>query len=458
MRPGSVNLVVLSFPYFDQRDYEDGGIAYDGQIGREDTADDYLRSLWSCVRALWDLLTDDGVLIVNMGDKRSGSSAPGTTSGLGKLGYSPDSRVQGARSRKIGGYKKGAGFGRPKSKMLLPHRFAIGCMDGLADPCVLDHDHDAEALDCRGIGWITRQDIVWEKTNGMPESATDRTRDNTEYWFHLTKNETYYSATVEIREPPSDYSRPTSNHRPVPGQTQRQHIKGVNSLGRIPGSVWRVPTGGPAVPDYLVEDETGIKLLDAEPLWRYAHHRYRNGNHEPVEVRPIDHYAAFPTEWPRRLVLAFSPPAVCTVCGEGHRPVVERTTVFDKARDQAHASDIARRAVERGVVSGGTAKSTLNGQTTNRLLGYACSCCPTVDGHPDIATWVPPPTRPAVVLDSFGGTGTTAMVADALGRFGISMDMSRDYSLIARWRIFESGDQAKVRASTEGERQVSLFD
>lgn len=186
--------------------------------------------------------------------------------------------------------------------MLLPHRFAIGCEDGLADP--------------QGIGWIVRQDIVWDKPNGMPESADDRTRDNTEHWFHLTKHGRYYSATAEIREPPSDYWRPTSNRKVPPGQRPRHMMKDkVNALGRIPGSVWRIPTGGPTVPDYLVEDETGIKLLDAEPLWRYAHHRYRHGNTTAVEIRPVDHYATFPVEWPRRLILAFPPPAVCTACG-----------------------------------------------------------------------------------------------------------------------------------------------
>jgi DNA modification methylase len=32
-----------------------------------------------------------------------------------------------------------------------------------------------------------------------------------------------------------------------------------------------------------------------------------------------------------------------------------------------------------------------------------------------------------VVLDPFGGTGTTALVAHALGRHGVSVDMSSDY-------------------------------
>jgi hypothetical protein len=56
--------------------------------------------------------------------------------------------------------------------------------------------------------------------------------------------------------------------------------------------------------------------------------------------------------------------------------------------------------------------------------------------------WTPAPTRPAVVLDVFGGTGTTALVADALGRHGISLDMSADYCRLARWRTTDPGQRA----------------
>lgn len=133
--------------------------------------------------------------------------------------------------------------------------------------------------------------------------------------------------------------------------------------------------------------------------------------------------------------------------------------MLDKSYDAQGRTTNGPKYVDRKHVAGGSCAFDTRLVTERRILGYACSCCPTVDGAPDLARWTdPPPTRRAVVLDSFGGTGTTAVVADALGRFGVSMDMSRDYSLIARWRILESGEQAKVRSRTEGERQDSLFD
>src|SRR5690606_41389647 len=69
--------------------------------------------------------------------------------------------------------------------------------------------------------------------------------------------------------------------------------------------------------------------------------------------------------------------------------------------------------------------------------------------------------RPAVVLDPFGGTGTTAMVAKALGRHGISDDMSADYCRLDEWRTNDRDQLAKVLgiAKAEPPRQAeSLFD
>lgn len=58
-----------------------------------------------------------------------------------------------------------------------------------------------------------------------------------------------------------------------------------------------------------------------------------------------------------------------------------------------------------------------------------------------ILGWCPPA---GVVLDPFGGAGTTAMVATALGRTGISVDLSAEYSQIARWRVTHSPHLARV--------------
>jgi DNA modification methylase len=75
-----------------------------------------------------------------------------------------------------------------------------------------------------------------------------------------------------------------------------------------------------------------------------------------------------------------------------------------------------------------------------------------------IRGWSPPG---GVILDPFGGTGTTALVADALGRIGISVDRSADYCRLARWRAADPGERARAmqvpKPPPVPEGQDSLF-
>lgn len=52
-------------------------------------------------------------------------------------------------------------------------------------------------------GWYLRQDIIWHKPNPMPESITDRCTKAHEYMFLLSKTEQYYCDMEAIKEPAS---------------------------------------------------------------------------------------------------------------------------------------------------------------------------------------------------------------------------------------------------------------
>ena len=83
------------------------------------------------------------------------------------------------------------------------------------------------------------------------------------------------------------------------------------------------------------------------------------------------------------------------------------------------------------------------GNTLATITGYACAC-------PDTSA----PATPGVVLDVFGGTGTTALVADVLGRDGITVDLSADYCRLAEWRTTDPKQRAKA-ARVEAVEPVS---
>jgi hypothetical protein len=147
---------------------------------------------------------------------------------------------------------------------------------------------------------------------------------------------------------------------------------------------------------------------------------------QPLKVPPelgIDHFAAFPLEFPRRIITGWSPRQICTACGEGRRLTSDRAAILLSSTN-GHVSAVPNKPDGRE----GSRKST-----SVALTGYACAC-------PDTTA----PTTPGVVLDPFGGTGTTALVADALGRHGISIDMSGDYCRLATWRTTDPKQRAKA--------------
>jgi site-specific DNA-methyltransferase (cytosine-N4-specific) len=343
----SVDLIVTSPPYFGLRSYTDGGQHYDGQIGAEPTPREFIAALVDCTREWMRVLKPSGSLFVNLGDKYN-SAASGQQNGHGHK-----SGLGGGRHDRMMGRGATVQALPQKSLMLLPERYRIACVDEL--------------------GLVTRAVIIWSKPNGLPESVTDRVRRSHEDWVHLTKSPRYFSAVDEIREPHISNVTPGRRHGGAAfgaikngGGDGSRHTDG-HPLGKLPGSVWEIAT---------------------QPL------------RVPVELG-VDHFAAFPMEWPRRLILGWSPREVCTACGEARRWVTQPSAEF--------------------VIASG-------------LTGYEdCACLDTTA-----------PSTPGVVLDPFGGTGTTSLVATMLGRHGISVDLSADYCRLAEWRAADPKERARA--------------
>jgi len=382
----SVDLVVTSPPYFALRSYRDGDEHYDGQIGSEASPQEFLEALWAATVEMVRVVKPSGSIFVNLGDKYANPT------GSGSAPAAPQNTL-------------GMGV-RQKSLMGLPWRYAIGCIDDL--------------------GLILRSEIVWSKPNGLPESVTDRVRRSHEQWFHFTLEPRYFSAIDEIREPQKEPERSGTWNGANTDQPDnpRSHagwqaktlawmeeptvgLREFNPLGKVPGSVWSIPSEPLQVPDHL----------------------------------GVDHFAAFPQEWPRRLILGWCPAQVCSECGEGRAPVVDKTYTSTQQTNNAGKTE-ANPDNNKGAADLRFGRAACD--TT--ITGYACAC-------PDTSA----PSTPGVVLDPFAGTGTVPMVARALGRTGIGVDLSADYLRLADWRIYESGHAAKTMRRTNAERQGSLL-
>lgn len=394
-RDACVDLIVTSPPYFALRSYQDGGGHYDGQVGGEETPAAFLEALWAATAEMVRVIKPTGSILVNLGDKYAGTGGGNGQSGL--LGNAPIVDGADRRSHPRNNTKQTSGFVPAKSLMGLPWRYANGVVDQL--------------------GLILRAEIIWSKPNGLPESVTDRVRRSHETWFHFVKQGRYFSAVDEIREV-YDGDRALSRRVKQPGagkHDQRAAWAEENPLGRMPSSVWTIAT------EPLIVSEAVRAHYDMP-----------------------DHFASFPQEWPRRLILGWSPSGICTKCGEGRRPVcdVERWNGSNQAKAGNQPTDLewANDQVREGH------DVRLGPSTSRTITGYACAC--------DVPI---APTRPAVVLDPFGGTGTVAMVARALGRTGLNCDLSGDYCRLARWRVYESGHAAKSEDRTWRDAQGAML-
>ena len=213
-----LDCVITSPPYWQLRDY-----GYDGQWGLEPTFDLYLEHLWEMMDEIKRVLKPTGTAWINLGD----------TYARGKRNKDAINDTLRNTNLKIAPKSKPNYNGLNKTLLLLPHRFAIGCIDR---------------------GWIVRNDIIWAKRNGMPESVTDRFSKKHEYFFLMSKSEKYFFDLDAIRDKhkcENDKRNDGNRHEYKEGvKSQNNDMLSTNAvsfnpLGKNPGSVsdfWDVPT------------------------------------------------------------------------------------------------------------------------------------------------------------------------------------------------------------------------
>ena len=176
--PESVNMCVTSPPYYGLRDYGE-----QGQIGVEQSPDEYIERLVNVFDEVYRVLKKDGTLWLNIGDSYAGSgkgpmSLAVMGNGKNKELYQKDSRI----------------YEVPKKWESIKPKDLIGI------PWML-------AFALRRRGWYLRSDIIWYKKNCLPESAKDRPTKTYEHIFLLAKSRQYYFDYKAIQEPIKEVSR-----------------------------------------------------------------------------------------------------------------------------------------------------------------------------------------------------------------------------------------------------------
>lgn len=162
---------ITSPPYFRLRDY-----GVEGQIGLEDSLDEYIAKLVEVFREVKRVLAKDGTLWLNISD-----SYAGTSKGRGSDGVYGKNK-----GKQSSGQRKGI---LPAS----PTYADIKRKDLYGVPWML-------AFALRTDGWYLRSDIIWQKPNCMPESVKDRPTRAHEYIFLLSKSAKYYYDAESVME------------------------------------------------------------------------------------------------------------------------------------------------------------------------------------------------------------------------------------------------------------------
>ena len=246
------------------------------------------------------------------------------------------------------------------------------------------------AFALRADGWWLRQDIIWAKPNPMPESVTDRCTKAHEYVFLLSKSARYYYDADAVREAAQDRPQPDPADKTIsPNATEwldNRYAPGASGYGHNPAgrnkrSVWTIAT----------------------------------------ESFPESHFATFPQALVKPCILAgTSDHGVCSECG------APWARVTDKVGEVSNGG-YRKRADAPGAKLSATSAFRGAAIPVMATTGWAPTC-----KHEA-------PVVPATVLDPFLGSGTTAMVAKALGRHAIGIDLNPTYLAMAAKRCAQMG-------------------
>jgi DNA modification methylase len=367
----SVHCCITSPPYWGLRDY---GVT--GQLGLERTPEEYVRKMVAVFREVRRVLRQDGTLWLVIGDSYSGGFGQGSPGNKSKSN--------------VGSFEGRVAIKRPNG---YKNKDLVGI------PWLL-------AFALRADGWYLRQDIIWSKTNPMPESVTDRCCKSHEHIFLLTKSKHYYFDHEAIKEPAA--------------QAPAAQAPAAQALGtpRLTGQ-HKANAGG------FTHNGTGLSTLGSNQgaetrtkrdVWRISTQPYKEA-----------HFATFPEELVTLCILAGVSAKRCEQCSAPWVRVMRRTSQPKRAErnipGDKDANSVPR--TQRGLNLGTRDEKLHSVQAPTTMDSWRPTCkCPRTQG-----------TGPAVILDPFCGSGTVGAVARRYGLSFVGIDLNPEYLSMARRRI-----------------------
>ena len=435
--PGSVQCAVTSPPYFALRSYLPKGHPDKAlELGSEKTIDAYLANQLEVFRLVRTALHETGTLFCNMGDGYADDSKWGGRTG-GK-------HVTGLHGESIGRAKNKTGL-QAGDQMLVPFRFAIAMQ---AD------------------GWILRDTIIWSKSSPMPISVSGwrwvRCRVKKSSGIYQTdQKQSVTRMGAGFNERYDGVEGFSAQWQPCPG-CSKCNANGGYVLRR---GKWRTTTSF----EYVFMFAKGDKYFcDGDAVQEEATTRphsgghvggtdyavgpmFRNGHSQreqpdriwgtetrnprsvwtiPSESLKEKHYAAYPSELVRRIIMAATSAAgCCPKCRTPYAPVVESDRVATRPGSttkvqrpaELNGQRLDGRGFDRSEVGN---RDPQRHVAVSRITGYRASCACNA-GEP----------IPCIVLDPFAGSGTTLQTAVWYGRDAMGCELSEDYAKIAERRI-----------------------
>jgi len=379
----SVDLVLTSPPFLALRSYLPADHPdKHKEIGSEPTPAEFIDTSLMLV-AEWDrVLAPHGSIAVELGDTYAGSGGAG--------GDYNDGGLREGQNAFKGSARKYVADGWPLSKSLcgIPQLFEIALAYGI---------NPLTGAESPAGMWRVRNMVAWCRPNPAVGALGDKYRPATSYMTIATRATDRYFDLDAVRVPASQ----NTNARTAKGVERRDNTCKTSPDGN--SDTLAIEHSHATRPPYdhvgLMDGEADLFLEDG---WLVSTESYSGS-----------HYATWPRKLLDRPILSMCPQKVCTVCGEPSRRIVDVQGL--------HGKDMLAIGVDNERGTGLQGKRPPMPEITRNTVGWT-DC-----GHD---AW-----RRGRVLDPFGGSGTTGVVAAHHGRDAILIDLDERNVDLARERI-----------------------